>query len=246
MTIANRLKLIIGLLIIVVVGAGLVLLFNHRQSRITSDTAKVIAPSATVGAAYAGVITDLKVTDGQRVTVGQPLMTTVSQELSQHSSSGSMPTDNIAFTVDPASSSITYKAVRDGYVHDLSLTVGSYFSAGTVLAAVVGDGDRSVEGTFSLDPTQYQRVEIGARAGIVLPDNTILDGTVRDIAVTTTEGYHTSTQIDVSCDELNDPRYSAMARQGSPVTVIVSLRDDGILAGPTDSFMKFLTKIGLR
>ncbi|MFZ2624704.1 MAG: HlyD family efflux transporter periplasmic adaptor subunit [Propionibacterium sp.] len=246
MTLANRLKLIIGLLVILVVGCALILLFNHRQSRVTSETARVEAPAAVVGAAYSGVVTDLKVTEGQRVTVGQPLLTTVSQELKQDIALGAQPADNIAFSTDRAAATVTYKAVRDGYVSDLNASVGSYLPAGTQLATVVGDGSRSVEATFSLDPSQYQRVETGADTEIVLPDNTILDGKVQDIAVTTSEGYRTTTHVTISCDALNDPRYAAMARQGSPVTAIVSLRDDGILAGPTDSFMKFLTKIGLR
>ncbi|SER71237.1 HlyD family secretion protein [Propionibacterium cyclohexanicum] len=246
MTIANRLKLVIGLVVILLIGGALVLLFNHRQARVTSETARVVAPAAAVGAAYGGVVTDLMVSEGQRVSVGQPLLTMVSQELKQDIALGAQPSDNIAFAVDRASASVTYKAVRDGYVHDLNATVGSYLSAGAQLATVIGDGDRSVEAIFSLDPTQYQRVEVGASAEIVLPDNTILGGTVRDISVTTSEGYRTTTHVTIACEDLNHPRYAAMARQGSPVTAIVSLRDDGFLAGPTDSFMKFLTKIGLR
>ncbi len=246
MTMLNRLKLLIGLILVVAISCSLILLFNQRQSRISSRQATVQAPVATVGAAYSGVVTALDVTNGKRVHKGDVLMTTVSQDLQQAVALGAHPASNIAFNVDIKASTITYKAAADGYVSGLEANVGSFVPAGAEIASVVSDGDRSVIGTFELDPTQYQRIEKGAPVEVLLPDNTRLSGTTTDIEVTTSAGSRTTTRISVACPDLADPRYQAMARLGSPVSAIVTLRDDGILAGPTDAFITFLTKIGLR
>ncbi|AFV89489.1 MAG: HlyD family efflux transporter periplasmic adaptor subunit [Acidipropionibacterium acidipropionici] len=246
MTMLNRLKLLIGIILVLAIGCSLILLFNQRQARVNSRQATVQAPVATVGAAYSGVVTALNVTNGKRVHKGDLLMTTVSQDLQQAVALGAHPTSNIAFDVNLKASTITYKAAADGYVSGLEANVGSFVPAGAQIASVVGDAARSVVGTFELDPTQYQRAEIGAPVQVLLPDNTRLPGTVTDIEVTTSAGSRTSTRISVACPDLADPRYQAMARLGSPVSAIVTLRDDGILAGPTDAWMTFLTKIGLR
>lgn len=246
MTIANRLKLLFGLIAVLLVGSCFILLFNQRQSRVDSRQASVQAPVATVGAAYSGVVTDLRTANGKRVNKGDVLMVTVSQDLQQAVALGARPVSNVAMDVDIKTSTIAYKAAIEGYVSGLTASVGSFVPAGSQIASVVGDGTRSVVGTFELDPTQYQRVETGAPVEIMLPDNSRLGGVVSDVEVTGAAGPHTTTRIAVACATLGDKRYQAMARQGSPVTAIVTLRDDGILAGPTDALMAFLTKIGLR
>ncbi len=246
MTVLNRVKLIIGLILVIAISCGLILLFNQRQAQVDSRQAEVRAPVATVGMAYSGVVTSLNVANGKRVNKGDVLMVTASQDLRQAVALGARPTSNIAFDVDIQASTITYKAAIDGYISGLSAHVGSFLPAGGQIASVVGDGDRSVVGVFELDPTQYQRVEVGAPVKVMLPDNTMLSGTTTDVEVTTSAGARTTTKISISCPELGNPKYESMARLGSPVTAIVSLRDDGILAGPTDAFMTFLTKIGLR
>lgn len=246
MTVLNRLKLAAGLVVVLALTCAMILLFNQRQSRVDSRQASVQAPVATVGAAYSGVVTRLEVANGDRVRKGEVLMATVSQDLQQAVALGAHPTSNIAFDVDIRSTTITYKAAIDGYVSGLDANVGSFVQAGAHIASVVGDGDRSVVGTFELDPTQYQRVEIGAPVEVLLPDNTRLAGRVADVEVTGGAGSRTSTRIQVSCPGLSGRRYQAMARLGSPVSAIVTLRDDGVLAGPTAALMAFLTKIGLR
>ncbi len=61
-----------------------------------------------------------------------------------------------------------------------------------------------------------------------------------------TENDQALTTVRVNCPELTDARYANLTRVGSPVQAVLSLRDDGFLAGPTATMQQFLVKIGLR
>jgi hypothetical protein len=127
---------------------------------------------------------------------------------------------------------------------DLAGTHGSYVPDGAVLARVVSQ-QRAVEGFYKLSPVDYGRVEDGATATIVLPNMQKLEATVESVQVETDDGEAVAV-IRMTSDALIDPALAALTRDGTPVTAQVSLRDDGILAGPTTAALAFLTKIGLR
>jgi hypothetical protein len=113
------------------------------------------------------------------------------------------------------------------------------------MAAIVADGQRSVTGRFVLEPIDYGRIEHGASARIVLPNNQLVIGTVSGVQVVT-EGGAPVTYVTISSDGLTDPALANLTRLDTPVTAIVELRDDGWLSGPSETMLAFLTKIGLR
>lgn len=78
MTWSNRLRLWGGVLAVLILMFALTLLFNQRQARVASLSAQVDAPTAVVGSSFGGVLTELKVSEGQDVKAGDELFKVVS------------------------------------------------------------------------------------------------------------------------------------------------------------------------
>ena len=125
MTWSIRLKLWGGILVVAALVFALTLLFNQRQSQVASVTASIDAPAATVGSSYGGVVTDLYVRQGEAVTAGDALFTLNSIQLQQDVGNGLKPVSTEAYTLDPASGTVTYKAVSNGYVASIDAEPGS-------------------------------------------------------------------------------------------------------------------------
>ncbi|NMD45798.1 MAG: efflux RND transporter periplasmic adaptor subunit [Propionibacterium sp.] len=245
MTWINRLKLWGGILGIAALVFALTVLFNQRQSQVASITATVEAPTSVVGSSYGGVVTEAYVKLGDSVRTGQKLFTLSSVQLQQDLGNGIRPSSTDAYSIDADKGTITYKAVFDGYVSSTDAVPGSYLGNGSRMAVVVADGQRTVSGRFVLEPIDYGRIEQGAAARIVLPDNQLVAGTVSGVQVVT-EGGAPVTYVTIASETLADPALSNLARLDTPVTAIVELRDDGWLSGPSEAMLAFLTKIGLR
>ena len=158
---------------------------------------------------------------------------------------GFRPESNDAYTVDVQAGIVTHRAVIAGQVTTINATRGSYLQAGSTLATITATSPKTVLAEYRLEATDYSRVERGATVTLNLADDRQLEGTVTDIGVITKDGQ-TITTVRVESAGLEDPSYANLTRAGSPVQAVLSLRDDGILAGPTHAMMQFLTKIGLR
>ena len=100
---------------------------------------------------------------------------------------------------------------------------------------------------MSLDkPTSFDIAEL---AGVSQPtvsralrgDRTVSEATRKRI-----EAIGIKTFYAIVSDALTDPSLAALTRLDTPVMVVMDLRDDGWLAGPTENMLAFLTKIGLR
>ncbi|WP_232548152.1 HlyD family efflux transporter periplasmic adaptor subunit [Propioniciclava soli] len=245
MTWSNRFRLWGGVAAVLVIMVLLTLLYNQRQSRVASVTATVDAPSALVGSNYAGVLTETFITAGQDVAAGDRLFTVVSPDVQNAVANGLNVADTAAYTVDEETGTVTYLAVIDGQVTDVAATAGSFVNSGTSLATIAASSPKTVVARFELEPVDYSRVETGARVIVNLADNTKLEGEVTDVSVVTDNG-EAITVAYVTVPTITDAAYAQLTRAGSPVQAIMELRDDGLLAGPTQAFRGFLTQIGLR
>lgn len=245
MTWANRFRLWGGVAVVLIVMVALTLLYNQRQSRVASVTATVEAPTALVGSNYSGVLTETFITEGQAVKVGDRLFTVVSPDVQNAVANNLTVASTSAYTVDETTGTVTYLAVIDGQVTDLTATAGSYVTSGSSLATIAATSPKTVVARYELEPVDYSRVESGARVIVNLADNTKLEGTVTDTTVVT-DNNEAVTVVYVDVPDLTDEQYAQLTRAGSPVQAIMELRDDGILAGPTQAFRSFLTQIGLR
>lgn len=132
-----------------------------------------------------------------------------------------------------------------GYVASLDAEPGSFLAGGSSMAVVVADGQRTVTAQFELEPTDYGRVEQGASARIVLPNNQTVTGSVAGVEVKTNDEGKAITFVTIESSALTDRKLVTLTRLDT-VTAIMDLRDDGWLAGPSEAMLAFFTKIGLR
>ncbi len=245
MTWTNRLRLLGGLLGVVLLVAVLTLIFNHRQTQAASLSATVDADTYDVGAAYGGTVTKQYVEEGDSVSEGDKLFTIASVSLQQDVANGLTIQSSDAYDVDTKAGTLTYKATVAGQVSDLKARLGNALGTGQPFAKITVSNSAFVDARYLLTPRDYARIVTGAPVKILLPNNSIIGGTVRTVEVATENGQ-AATKVRVDSPELADGDLGDLAKTGTPVVATVQLRDDGPLAGVSDMTFDFLRQIGLR
>ena len=245
MTWTNRLRLLGGVFGVILIVAVLTLIFNQRQTKVASVTATVAADTYQVGSAYGGTVIKQFVKDGQVVKAGDKLFTVASVNLQQDVSNGLEIESTDAYEVDAKAGTVTYKATVAGQVSDLQAKLGNAVANGSAFAKISVVGSQYVEARYLLSPRDYERVEKGGRASILLPDNRTIEGTVSTTEVATENGQ-ALTDVRVDSEQLKDPDLERLTQAGTPLVVTLELRNDGWLAGPTDLVFNFLRQIGLK
>jgi len=243
MTWTNRFKLVAGILSVLVVVSGLTVVFNQRQSQVTSSSASIEAKRYPVGIDYGGTVTTADVENGDRVTAGDTLFTLQSPSLEADLAQGLFKPQTVAYTVGD-DGLVTLTAAVAGTVSDLSTESGSFVQAGQVLANIDASGSLFVSAEYELSARDYARVEEGADVDILLPNQQVVSGTVTSIDVETSNGKAESTVL-VESQGLVDGSYNGLVKRGTPVTATLLLRDDGVFAGVQDGMQDFMRKIGV-
>ncbi|HET7723789.1 MAG TPA: HlyD family efflux transporter periplasmic adaptor subunit [Propionibacteriaceae bacterium] len=244
MTWTNRFRLTLSVLLSLVLIFLLVLLFNQRQHTIQSASATIIAPRVQVASNYGGIVLKQYVTVGQHVNVGDTLFDVSSVSLQQDVANHVKVTSSDAMAIDPGKGTLTYKATAAGTVTQVTAQEGSYLSATQPLATITSDTGRVVEAQFLLTPREYALVDKGAAVTLTLPDNSSVPGVVDSALVQTKDGQAVVT-VRITSQSLNSRNLNLLATDGAPVSAVVRLRDEGILAGPTDAMRALLRKVGL-
>ena len=244
MTWINRLRLAAGLLGVILLVAALTLIFNQRQTKVSSVTATVAADSYDVGGAYGGTVIEQPVREGDSVTDGQPLFTIQSVALQQDVANGLRISSTDAYEVNKKDGTLTYKATVAGRIDGMRAKLGNSVSSGEPFAKISMSGSEYVDARYLLSPRDYERVQEGANVAILLPDNWTISGRVAMIKVTTDAGQ-ARTNVRIDSEELRANDLGELARPGTPVVATLQLRDDGPLAGVSDLAFDFLRQIGL-
>lgn len=244
MTWTNRLRLTLSILLSLVLIFLLTIIFNQRQHTIQSSSATIIAPRVEVASNYGGIITTSYVKVGQKVKTGDVLFDVTSVSLQQDLANRVKVVSTDALAIDAAKGILTYKATTSGTVTQVNAQEGSYLSATQPLAVITSDTGRVVEAQFLLTPREYALVEKGAAVTVRLPDNSSISGVVDSALVATQQGQAVVT-LRITSDDLNARNLNLLATDGAPVSAVVRLRDEGVLAGPTDALRALLRKVGL-
>ncbi len=244
MTWINRLRLLAGLLVVLLVVAGATVVLNQRESQVASATASIQALSYSIGSDYPGTVIEQSVQQGDEVTKGQPLMTIQSPTLSQALASPSTTVPESAAYAITDDGMLSLLATENGVISKLDTNVGSFVSAGQPLATVNSVAGMFVGAEFRLEPYNFGRVEKGAWVEIILPDHSRIDGAVSEISVTTVDGQ-ADVDLIISSDELQMGGAGGLINSGTPVTAIVHLKEEGPLAGVQSAFLQFLEEIGV-
>ena len=244
MTWANRFRLVIGLITVILIVLGATLVLSVRQTEIASSTASVKAITYSVGSDYAGTVVDEKVKQGDSVTKGQPLMTIQSAAVSAASAiKGGIPA-NESYTV-ASGGMLTLTATQPGVIETLGAQVGGFVSAGSPLATIDRADSLYVEAKFKIDSYDFSRIRKGAQVDLVLPDQQQLSGTVSLIQVTTASNGTAVADIRVTSPQLKLGKDNGLAAPGTPVQATLHLKDDGLLGGLRVQFITLLQKLHL-
>lgn len=244
MTWRNRLRLWGGLVMVVAVVSALTLVVNQRSRQAFSSNAQVAADRSTVGSEYGGVVVQQHAEKGDEVERGQELFTISSLDLQRDLANGLQPVSTRSYRVDAASGRVTFLAPMAGTLTDLKAEQDTFLAAGD-MATVTAGGTQFVTAQFRLTPDQYGRIRIGGAARIELPTRSRLSATVSNVSVQTSEGVAVTT-VDLSVPRLESESLTSLNQPGSPVSVTLTLADSGVLAGPTDSLLDFLHRVGVR
>ena len=244
MTWTNRLRLLGGLLGVLVLVAVLTIIFNQRQTQAQSLTATIATDAYDVGAGYGGTVIEQDVRENDLVQVGDPLFTMQSPAMQQDVANKVKVASTEAYRVNTKKGTVTYLATVAGQVDEVKAKLGTTLSGGQSFARIVVSGSQFVEAQYVLTPRDYERVQTGALVSILLPNNQKVDGTVSTVKVATDRG-NAAAEIRVDSPALTDPTLSTLTKTGTPVVATVRLRDDGPLAGVSDSIFAFLRQIGV-
>lgn len=244
MTWRNRFRLWAGLLVVIATVSALTLVVNQRSRQAFSSNAQVAADLSTIGSEYGGVVVRQYAVQGDEVGLGEELFTISSLDLQRDLANGLQPVTNDSFRIDAARGRITLLAPMAGTLTGLTAEEGTFVAAGD-MAKVTAGGTQFVTAQFRLTPDQYGRIRVGGEARIELPSRTRMSATISDVSVQTSEGVAVTT-VDLAVPRLEAEALTSLNQPGSPVSVTLTLADSGVLAGPTDSLMDFLHRVGVR
>ncbi|MEP6480585.1 MAG: biotin/lipoyl-binding protein [Rhodoglobus sp.] len=243
MTWRSRAKLFGGLLVVIIIVAALTVVFNQRQSQATSVSASIDAERYPVGIDYGGTLVASYVKESQRVTAGDVLFTLQSPSLQADLAKGLLKPETVAYSVAD-DGRITLTAAVSGTIRDVTTQPGSFVQAGQVLATIDKAGSLFVTAQFELTGREYSRIADSASVQIQLPNQASVVGKVSSIDVQTQHGV-AETTIHITSDGLADGAYNGLVNAGTPVTAVLALTDNGVLAGVIDGISDFLRKIGI-
>jgi multidrug resistance efflux pump len=243
MTWGNRFRLFVGLLFVFLIVGAATLVLNQRESQVTSSAASVKAQTYTVGSDYAGTVITQSVKPGDTVHRGAPILSIQSVSLLRDMRGPDPLPQSAAYTVSD-DGMFTLLATQPGIVSKMDAPIGGFVAAGQTLATIERSGSLYVLAEFRVDPTDFARIEKGARVDIVLPNFHRVSGNVSDIRVHSVKGQ-ADASIEVNSSALASRTNDGLHEPGTPVTAILHLRDDGPFAGVKDAFLALLERIGL-
>ncbi len=224
MTAAARLRLVLGVVVILVMVALATYHLNETRGRATSTSAQVLGRDLNVGTPYAGLVLSRTAEVGDEVHVGDPLFVIDSATLTYDLANESRRNTPESTTVD-ANDHLVVEA-EDGRVTAVAAEPGTFVQAGTQLATIQRSNSLYVQAQFTLSPKEYARVGEHAAVDLVLPDRSTLTGVVDEMRVTTVDGVAQAV-VTVSSPELVDGGRGGLLASGTPVVAQLDLRNDG-------------------
>jgi multidrug efflux pump subunit AcrA (membrane-fusion protein) len=180
---------------------------------------------------------------GDRVKPGQKLFQVRSLSLLQELDRNPVSFDTATYSVRK-DGTMTFKATVAGTVGKVTTKQNDYVQPGDDLAVVYKQDSLYAVADVVLTPRDYERLERGAAVDLVLPNRKVLQGTVEDVTVRTTNGQ-ARTELKVASSGLVQGADSGLITPGAPLSATVHLRQDGILNEAQNAGFDFLRRIGL-
>jgi multidrug resistance efflux pump len=237
MTWGNRIRLALGLVVVVVVAALATYHLNEVQAVATSSSAQFAARTYDVGTPYAGLVVAQPVQVGDSVKAGDPLFVVQSAALHHDVAIGLGPAPSPAADID-AQGNLVIRATAAGVVRELSATKGSFVQASGQLGRVEEAGTLYVLADYVLSPKEYARIPEQGAVTIVLPNQQTFAGHVERVDVTTVANQAQAT-VTVISDQLVAGAANGLVSSGTPVTAELHLRNDGVVTSVSDSVKRY-------
>lgn len=177
-----RLRLLIGILIIIGLTGGLFIYLNYSMSVVSSRSASLQSDMNAVSVEYGGVIKKRYVEVGTKVAKDDPLFELTSPDLSEALRTSRISTESLLFSVTP-DGDILLRASNSGVLREVNFAEGAFVPANSPIATIALDGSAYVTAKYSLQAPDYARINRGNAVSVTLPDNTRLDAKVFDITL---------------------------------------------------------------
>ncbi|MBC7512150.1 HlyD family efflux transporter periplasmic adaptor subunit [Candidatus Saccharibacteria bacterium] len=177
-----RLRLLIGILVIIGLVGGLFIYLNYAMSVVSSRSASLESDMNAVSVEYGGIIKKQYVEVGTNVKKNDPLFELTSTELSEALRTSRISTSSLLFSVTP-SGDILLRASNSGILRQVNFAEGAFVPANSPIATIALDGSEYVRAKYSLQAPDYARINRGNMVSVTLPDNTRLNAKVFDIAL---------------------------------------------------------------
>lgn len=241
MTWSTRIRLVLGVLMVVVVVGALTVALSHRKGEVTAGSAEIDAVTYAVGTDYAGAVVEQFVERGDVVAAGDPIATIQSNDLVRDLTDGIVVSSTEVFRVN-ADSTLTVSSPVAGVVMSTDALTGAYAPAGGAVATIAAVDTLFVSAEFRLSPADFARIEQGAPVVVTLPDDALLQGTVGAVEATTVDGIAVATvAVEVSAEQF--AAQEVFVSPGTPVTATMELRNDDALAAFTLMVRTFIADV---
>ena len=240
MTLAGRLKLLVGLVVVLVVAAFATYHLNESRARAVADSAQIVARTYQVGTPYAGLVAEQKVEVGDTVKAGQPLFTIDSATLTYDLKTQQIRTTTEGTKVDDKGRLVVL-ASADGTVTKVERERGTFVPGSSQLATVQRAGTLYVQARFPLSAKEYARLQPRARVDVQLPNHRTVIGHAVGVDVQTTGGK-AEALVKVSVPGLKDGAQGGVVSSGAPVTATMTLRNDGPVTRIADSVKSYVQR----
>lgn len=177
-----RVRFLIGLLIVVMIVAGLFLLLNYRMSNVSSRKATLETDSYAVSADYGGVLRKALVAPGDTVEEGDPLFEMSSPGLTQAIRNDQVKKESPLYEVNDDGNMVLL-ATAPGVVQQINFTNGAFIEAHHEIAAIATNNARYVISYYLLSAPDYARINRDNLVHVTLPDNSRFEAKVFDISL---------------------------------------------------------------
>jgi multidrug resistance efflux pump len=218
-------KFIIGILLVMVVSAGLFLYLEHSMARIHSVEATINSDSYTVGIDYSSIVEKQYIEESAYVKAGDPLFELRSSSLADAIRNNQVSQGSLLYSVTDQGS-ILITASAEGRVQSISERVGAFVPANKELAKINLKDGLYINATYKLSSPDYARISIGGKIVVTLPDNTKVDARIYDISLETRDKeVYTTVKARVDQSKINQIVFTA----GTPVESVLYLNNDTLL-----------------
>jgi multidrug resistance efflux pump len=238
MTWRNRLRLLIGLVLVVGLVAVMTVQVNDRRGQAMSQSATLQTERISVGTDFSGVVTRQRVHAGDAVTAGEVLFEIDSAELAARSAAHlSMPTAAYFDIVD--GHEVLIKALAAGSIQSIDYTEGAFVPSNTVLAWVGRTDASYVEATFKLSAGDYGRLSRDAAITISLPSGQKVAARIADVSVQGIGG-EALTVVRADGPALSQATNTSIFAPGTPVSARLALANDNFVTRATAAVKGFI------